>query len=181
MLSVTSFSQLLADKENFRVVGNGMQGKINFSDASGHLRSSYHGNYLEPLDSTQSSLRAQLYRVYVELEQYVHNSLPSQLRPKARPLLLTDGCQIISRPSRAFIAENEMPLLSKKLENDIRKQSRRLSVTRESIQPFHSQGYALFKFEFYTSSIIYPNMSCLMNIILSEMKMVSKIHTKSCL
>ncbi|ESR51162.1 hypothetical protein CICLE_v10033781mg [Citrus x clementina] len=44
LLSVTSFSQVLADNENFRVIGNGMQGKINLSDASGHIRSSYHGN-----------------------------------------------------------------------------------------------------------------------------------------
>lgn len=44
LLSVTSFSQVLADNENFRVIGNGMQGKINLSDASGHIRNSYHGN-----------------------------------------------------------------------------------------------------------------------------------------
>lgn len=180
LLSVTSFSQVFADNESFRVIGNGMQGKINLSDASGHLRSSYHGNYLEPLDSTQSSLRAQLYREYVELEEYVYNSVPSQPRPTLRPLLLTDGRQIISRASRDFIAENEMPLLPKKLKNGIRKRSRRFSMTRESIQPFHSQGYPLFKFEFYTSSIIYPNISCLINIMLFGMRIVSKIHMRSC-
>lgn len=115
LLSVTGFPRVLADNENFGVIGNGMEGKINLSDASGHIRSSYHENYLEPLDSTQSTLSAQLYREYVEIEEYVYNSVPSQPRPTVRPLLLTDGRQIISRVSRDFIAENEMPLLSKKL------------------------------------------------------------------
>lgn len=158
-----------------------MEGKINLSDASGHIRSSYHENFLEPLDSTQSTFRAQLYGEYVEIEEYVYNSVSSQPRPTVRPLLLTDGSQIISRVSRDFVAENEMPLLSEKLKNNIRRRSRRFSMTRESIQPFHSQGYASSKFEFYTSSITYPNLSCLINLMLFGMRMVSKIYMKSCL
>lgn len=149
LLSLTSFPPALAENENFRLIGNGMEGKSNFSDISGHLRSKYYGNYLEPIDSIESSLghRAQLYREYVEIEEYEYNSLPSQPTPTVRPLLLTDGRRIISRSSRDFRAENEKQLLSGKLKTDIRRRFRRFSMTRESIRSFHSQGCALFMFE----------------------------------
>ncbi|KAL5826257.1 hypothetical protein ACOSQ4_018054 [Xanthoceras sorbifolium] len=144
LLPLTSFPPGLYENESSRTIGNEREGKSKyFSDISRHLRSRYYGNFIEPLESLESRLEAQLCREYVTMEEYVYSSLPS---PAVRPLLLTDGNQIISRAgldfkgeiqlesrecrlqSRVGFEKNEKQSSTRKMRNSIRKGS----MTRDS-------------------------------------------------
>lgn len=189
LLSLTSSPTLLRENENLQGIGNGMEGKNNFSDVSRHLRSSYCGNFFEPLelDSLESSLTVQRLMEYAAMEEYVCNSLPEECIPTARPLLLTDWSRIINRAScdpnckmrlqngeymlqsEDGLEQNEMQLLQRKLQQESRRQSRRLSMMRKTSQPFFSQGCFL-SFRFYTAlmSIASQELNCIFSTSLNK-------------
>lgn len=56
-----------------------------------------YGHPPKPLSSLESCFMAQLYKEHIKMEEYVLSSLPSPSAPTMRPLLVTDGRQIISR------------------------------------------------------------------------------------
>ncbi|GMJ05807.1 hypothetical protein like AT5G61040 [Hibiscus trionum] len=56
-----------------------------------------YGHLLKPLSSLDGSIMAELYMKHVEMEEYVCTSLPSPPTAISRPLIVTDGTQIISR------------------------------------------------------------------------------------
>lgn len=56
-----------------------------------------YGHLPKPLSSLESCLMSQLYKEHIKMEEYVLSSLPSPSTPTMRPLLVTDGRQIISR------------------------------------------------------------------------------------
>ncbi|KAK9278863.1 hypothetical protein L1049_028442 [Liquidambar formosana] len=119
LLSISSLPPGLLRNENLQE--NGDQSRVN-DDSSGDLLpepstgelGSFHGsswkrsslrsklscgNIVKPLSSLESCLMAQLYKEHVEMEEYILSSLPSPSAPTMRPLLVTDGSQIISRAS----------------------------------------------------------------------------------
>lgn len=55
------------------------------------------GYSVKPRNSLESCLIAQLYKENTEVEEYVYSSLPSPSTPIMRPLVITDGNQIISK------------------------------------------------------------------------------------
>ncbi|EEF47762.1 hypothetical protein RCOM_1469830 [Ricinus communis] len=55
-----------------------------------------HGHFIKPLNSLESCLMAQLYKEHTKMEEYVLSVFPSPSK-KMRPLLVTDGNQIINR------------------------------------------------------------------------------------
>ncbi|XP_042498859.1 uncharacterized protein LOC122077118 [Macadamia integrifolia] len=57
------------------------------------------GYSIKPLSSLESCLIAQLYNEHVEMDEYVFTQLSPPTAPTVRPLLVTDGKQIISRAS----------------------------------------------------------------------------------
>ncbi|KAJ4824017.1 hypothetical protein Tsubulata_046177 [Turnera subulata] len=74
---------------------------VDFFDSSGRKRRSLRtkhscGTFVKPLNSLESCLMAQLYNARGRTEDYVFSALPSP-STTARPLLVTDGRQIISR------------------------------------------------------------------------------------
>ncbi|XP_043705683.1 uncharacterized protein LOC122655551 isoform X2 [Telopea speciosissima] len=57
---------------------------------------------IKPLSSLESCAAAQLYKEHVEMDEYVFTRLSSPTAPTLRPLLVTDGKQIISRANGDF-------------------------------------------------------------------------------
>ncbi|XP_050278430.1 uncharacterized protein LOC126719981 [Quercus robur] len=112
---------------------------------SRQLRSKSCGHFVKPVNSSESRIAAQLYRESARMEKYVCNSIHSITTLAIRPLLVTDGNQVICRDSSSF---KDMQIVSK-MKRSIGKgqQSRRLSCcqTRASSSggdggAFHSQG-----------------------------------------
>ncbi|KAK4833168.1 hypothetical protein QYF36_006102 [Acer negundo] len=136
LLSFTSFPPGSYENESSQRKGKSKY----FSDISTRLGSKYNGNFLEPLDSLETDLEAQLYRGYATMEEYVYSSLPS---PAVRPLLVTDRDRIISRGSQGGFDENERQLLTRNAKNDIQKRSRRLSTIRDSGFPNGEVSFVL--------------------------------------
>ncbi|KAK3222856.1 hypothetical protein Dsin_009881 [Dipteronia sinensis] len=137
LLSLTSFPPGSFENESSQRKGKSKY----FSDISTRLGSKYNGKFLEPLDSLETCLEAQLCREYATMEEYVYSSLPS-------PLLVTDGNQLESREyrvqSQVGFDENERQLLlTRNMKKDIRKQSRRLSTMRDSGFPNGKVSFVL--------------------------------------
>lgn len=116
---------------------------------SGQLRSKSCGHFVKPVNSSESRMAAQLYRESARMEKYVCNSIHSITTLAIRPLLVTDGNQVICRDSSSF---KDMQIVSK-MKRSIGKaqRSRRLSCcqTRASSSggdggAFHSQGCDLY-------------------------------------
>ncbi|RWR72887.1 pericentriolar material 1 protein [Cinnamomum micranthum f. kanehirae] len=57
------------------------------------------GHSVKPRNSLESCLIAQLYKENIEVEEYVYSSLPLPPAPILRPLIITDGNQVISKAS----------------------------------------------------------------------------------
>ncbi|KAK2636052.1 hypothetical protein Ddye_030844 [Dipteronia dyeriana] len=140
IVSLTSFPPGSYENESSQRKGKSKY----FSDISMRLGSKYNGNFLEPLDSLETCLEAQLCREYATMEEYVYSSLPS---PELRPLLVTDGNQLESREyrlqSQVGFDENERQLLTRNTKDDIRKGSRRLSTMRDSGFPNGEVSFVL--------------------------------------
>ncbi|KAK6920991.1 hypothetical protein RJ641_014669 [Dillenia turbinata] len=56
--------------------------------------------FVKPVSSLDSCLIAQLYKEHAEVDDYVLTPLPSPHTPTVRPLIFTDGRQVISRGGR---------------------------------------------------------------------------------
>lgn len=116
-----------------------------FGSRSRQLRSTSCGHFVRPVNSSESCMAAQLCRESARMEEYVYNSIHSITTLAIRPLLVTDGNQVICRDSSSF---KDMQIESK-MKRSIGKaqRSRRLSCcqTRASSSggdggAFHSQG-----------------------------------------
>ncbi|KAL4639729.1 hypothetical protein ACB092_03G238900 [Castanea dentata] len=112
---------------------------------SRQLRSKSCGHFVKPVNFSESSMAAQRYRESARMEEYVHNSIHSITTLAIRPLLVTDGNQVICRDSSSF---KDMQIVSKmKRSMGKAQRSKRLSCcqTRASSSggdggEFHSQG-----------------------------------------
>ncbi|KAM4110406.1 hypothetical protein ACB094_03G192900 [Castanea mollissima] len=112
---------------------------------SRQLRSKSCGHFVKPVNFSESSMAAQRYRESARMEEYVHNSIHSITTLAIRPLLVTDGNQVICRDSSSF---KHTQIVSKmKRSMGKAQQSKRLSCcqTRASSSggdggEFHSQG-----------------------------------------
>ncbi|XP_075659901.1 uncharacterized protein LOC142629750 [Castanea sativa] len=112
---------------------------------SRQLRSKSCGHFVKPVNFSESSMAAQRYRESARMEEYVHNSIHSITTLAIRPLLVTDGNQVICRDSSSF---KDMQIVSKMKRSMGKPQrSKRLSCcqTRASSSggdggEFHSQG-----------------------------------------
>lgn len=69
---------------------------------SRQLRSKSCGHFVKPVNSSESRMAAQLYRESARMEKYVCNSIHSITTLAIRPLLVTDGNQVICRDSSSF-------------------------------------------------------------------------------
>lgn len=116
---------------------------------SRQLRSKSCGHFVKPVNSSESRMAAQLYRESARMEKYVCNSIHSITTLAIRPLLVTDGNQVICRDSSSF---KDMQIVSK-MKRSIGKaqRSKRLGCcqTRASSSggdggAFHSQGCDLY-------------------------------------
>lgn len=112
-------------------------------------RSKSYGHFVKPVNSSESSMAAQLYRESARMEEYVYDSIHSITTLAISPLLVTDGNQVICRDSSSF---KDMQTVSKMKQSIGKAQrSRGLSCcqTRASSSggdggAFHSQGCDLY-------------------------------------
>lgn len=125
-------SPVLNRREN-KEMGAGITGKAEFSGDSYNItdviltqktphkafKSMSHGSSAKPLDSLESCVAAQLYREHEVTNDYEFSSLPSPYAPSARPLLVTDGSQLITRVGGvSFRAESRFEGGGKKLHKE---------------------------------------------------------------
>ncbi|KAM3754770.1 hypothetical protein ACB098_03G190500 [Castanea mollissima] len=112
---------------------------------SRQLRSKSCGHFVKPVNFSESSMAAQRYRESARMEEYVHNSIHSITTLAIRPLLVTDGNQVICRDSSSF---KDMQIVSKmKRSMGKAQRSKRLSCCQTRVSSsggdggaFHSQG-----------------------------------------
>ncbi|KAM4121229.1 hypothetical protein ACJW30_03G192200 [Castanea mollissima] len=112
---------------------------------SRQLRSKSCGHFVKPVNFSVSSMAAQRYRESARMEEYVHNSIHSITTLAIRPLLVTDGNQVICRDSSSFKDTQIVSKMKRSMGKAHR--SKRLSCcqTRASSSggdggEFHSQG-----------------------------------------
>ncbi|TXG56629.1 hypothetical protein EZV62_017942 [Acer yangbiense] len=82
LFSLTSFPPGSYENESSQRKGKSKY----FSDISMRLGSKYYGNFLEPLDSLETCLEAQLFREYETMEEYVYRKMKNDIQKRSRRL-----------------------------------------------------------------------------------------------